>query len=124
MDKTETHLDWSLLDNLGSKGRFVKDNLSIDHIVDWLALDVEVDELTPLDLGVEHVPNLVPGDGHGDGAHEDLLGHWPSGIDLGTAVEVHSVGGGRHLLHHQLGSLLLLSHHVGGGIKLGAGDAG
>jgi len=116
-------LDGSILNDLGSKGSLVKHNLAIDHLVDWLALDVEVDELAPLDLGVEHVPDLVPGDGHGDGAHKHLLDHRPSAVHLGPAVEVDSVGGGRHLLHHQLGGLLLLGQ-VRAGVEPGAGDAG
>ena len=67
-----------------------------------------MEQFPALDLGVEHISDLVPGDGHGDGTQEDLLSHGPPGVNLGTAVEVDSVGGGWDLLHHQLGLLLLV----------------
>ena len=103
------YLDRSIFDNFVCQGRFVKDNLSIDNFIDWFALDVEMEQFPSLNLGVENVPDLVPGDGHGDGAQEDLLGHGPPRVNLGATVKVHGVGRGGNFFHHQLrlrGSLL------------------
>ena len=100
------HLDRTFLDDLVSQRDFIEDNLTVHDFIDGLALDVEVKELPPLDLGVEDVPDLVPGNGHGDGSEEDLLADGPPGVHLGAAVEVDGVGGGRDLLHHQLWSWL------------------
>jgi len=109
-----TNLDRSVLDDLVSKSRLVQHNLTVDHFIDWLALNIEVKEFAPLDLCVEHIPDLVPGNGHGDRTEEDLLGNRPPRVNLGTTMEVDSVGGWRNLLHHQLGLLLGEGRGAGG----------
>ena len=105
-----SYLNRSIFDNLVSQGRLVKDNLTVDHFIDWLGLDVEVEEFSSLNLGVEHVPYLVPGDGHGDGAQEHLLGHGPAGVNTGTTVEVHGVGARRNFLNHKLRLVIRLDN--------------
>ena len=88
------HLDFPLLDDLVGQRHLVEDHLAINHFVDRLALHIEVDQLLAGDLGVEHVPDLVPRDGHGDGAKEDLLLNWPPGIDLGSPVVIWQLSRG------------------------------
>jgi len=88
-------LDLALFEDLVGQGHLIKDHLAIYHLVDGLALDIEVDQLLAGHLGVEHVPDLIPGDSHGDWPKENLLLDWPPGVHFWAPVVVWQLSRGR-----------------------------
>lgn len=68
IDQVTSDLDWALLQNPVCERNLVEHHLAIHHVVDWLALDIEVKQLPPLDLGVKNISNFIPRNSHGDRA--------------------------------------------------------
>ena len=72
-----TNLNWTLLDHLAGKSSLIKNHLAIHNPIEWSVLDVKVEQLTSLDLCVEHVSEFIPGDTLWNGSQEHLLRTWP-----------------------------------------------
>ena len=83
-----SYLDGTLLQHFDGQRRLVEHNLSVHHVVDGFTLYVGVKDLMTRHLVVERIPNLVPGYTDRNGTEENLLGHRPTRINLGTSVEL------------------------------------